>query len=419
MRLLSYVIIFDRPTGNIYTLPVPNIHVIQNCVLFNSCNRYLMYKTINICTVIFFSFIFGHSAYAMDGACGLNTCEPRMLFSELSTLGLKPTIKKNGDLVANLQIEFGESFVKELIEKHPSLALPNGKVDGKTIKWVREFGFSNTFSPGVKYVFSPFLTSENDFGAQVFIETLIPETYPILRSRAGFFSVEQLNEIKEMFSEHNYAFPVYILEKSLGFNHGAALKVSKRIYKEIFNESNYIIAGDIKKISNHNITIVGHGDPGNEYIVDGDVMIHFKDVVKILKDNGIPNSVNVELKHCFSGIGTEDEMTDKTESELKELFINKRINELVGDHKNSYAYKFSNEIYNYWPEFKGNVFGYKGFINLNQGFSYMRNPKDPTKVIMKFIYSVALGTVDNEMIDFDRTEMMVEYKRNDFIKTSS
>lgn len=353
-------------------------------------------------------------AYAGDGACGLFRCKSEHLFTALSSFGLPPEITKNDELIDGIRIEYGQGLIEELIKEHPSLGRnTGGKIDHKTLKWVQKIGFDNKHSSGVKYIFSPFITKDGNYGADIFIKTMIPQVYPKLMSVPGFFNKEQLLAIETRFAENDFELPKSSLQSYFLINEVKALKIAKKLYKEIFKEKKYISEEELKNIENHNITIVGHGFSGKDYISSDGVQLSLSEVVKIIKNSGIPGRVNIELKHNYAGLGSVEDKIDKTIDELKDMLIQGKINEVVLNKENSYAYKFAKEIFSQWPQFSGNITAYNGFVVPNQVLAYMINPKDQGSLITNVMYSVGLVAKDRKKVHFNKSELRVKYIKED------
>lgn len=369
----------------------------------------------NISYMLFFIYnIVGSSVYAGGGVCGLFSCKPECVESDLLALGLPPIITENEELLSRLELEHGSQLVSKLIEKHPLLAKKSReKIDVSTLKWVKNEGFSKTFSPGVKYIFSPFLSAENNFGSNALIDTFLPETYPFLRSRLGFFNEEQLNAAKQEFKKENFRTPVHFLGRSFDITGEKALKIAKKIYSTVFKEGNYILADNLSNISGHYIMIVGYGLPGADFVSDNRVSVTYKDVINILKENKIPNDVNVELKHDYAGFGKVDTNTKKTENQLTKMFVKRSLEIIQGSKEDSYAYKFAKGIYSAWPQFTGDIIAYNGLILPEKG-GYMRDPENLSTVTFEQIGSVGLLDINNTTVAFDKIEMTVEYKKENF-----
>lgn len=369
---------------------------------------------LKICFFALFGFL--HNAYAMDGVCGMNPCNKEFIKSSLIDLGLNSTIVNNGSLLANIQLEYSEFFVDELVNKHPSLKNPAGIIDTKTLKWIKEIGFSNKYSVGINYIVSPFITSANDYGANVFLRSWISELYPTIRTVPVFLSNEQLMAIRDLYYENDFELPILKLKKYFKLDKGTATALAKKVYYETFINEKYIIGNDIKKIGKHKVSIAGHGvnNPnGSDVISDTDIVVRFDEVVNILKKSGIPHDVDLELLVCSGALMKS--IPGKTKEELKNIFINRTIDEYTGDYKKSFGYKFSNYLYFNWAEFTGLVFAYKGSYILNMGPTYYRDPHDEKKLLSKYINSVSWKDINGDRIRFDRAELRAEYKRSDFI----
>lgn len=380
-----------------------------------------MYKKIYFSLIFFLLFFFGNASYAVSGACGLCNCDSESIELKLIDLGLNPKIKTNKDLLSGINNEYGQVFVDELTRLHPFISKkPDGKINKKTLYWVKKIGFSKISSLGIRYIFIPFIDNRSDFGEEIFFHAIIPEMYPAMKGVPYFYDIEQRDAMDRLFIKNNYADVIKYLEIEKGVDHKVSRKVAKDLYKKIFKEKKYLIGSDIKKIGGHRLIIIGHGLPGSESITNNQyvdaVEIHYSDVVKMLKNISLPENVNINLQTCFSGVGLTEINTNKTEDELIRLFINKQFDSVIGDKENSYAYKFAKEIYETFPQFRGNVFGYNGEYVINPLITYTRSPTDPTKVISKYMFSISLYDVNNEIVEFDRSEMMVEYNKFDFIK---
>lgn len=354
---------------------------------------------------------FGHSV----NACGLHCCDLNES-SQLVYLSLSPTINDNESLLSGIKFEYSQEFVEAIVKKHPFLRKkPKNKLDKKTLSWIEKMGFSETFSPGVRYVFSPFITESNNFGSNVLINTLFPEIYPVFRSRPVFFNEEQLYAVEKEFIKEDYRKIIHHLKESFDLSQENALLVSKKLHKKIFIEKNYIVGDDIKKIGEHRLIIAGYSKPGSDVIFDNRTELHFSNVVQILMDIGIPGNVDIDLKHSYAGFGQVEMDTGKSTAQLKELFIKGEIAQVLGDRVDSYAYKFSKEIYDKYPQFSGSVTAYNGKVIFDYEKGFSRNSLKPQEVIIGEINAVAVINIQNKLVNFDKSGMTVLYNKDDFI----
>lgn len=372
-----------------------------------------MYKKIHFYLIFLFSLFFAHFA----NASGFNCCDKEEMQSELVHLSLSPSITKNAELLSDIELEYGQEFVIQLKKDHPILEKKTkGKIDSKTLKWIENTGFSDKSSPGMRFVFSPFNTTKNEFGAHVLMETLLPEIYPIFRAMPLFYSENQLEALKEVFKKNNYRVIFHFLKKSFQLSEDKALEVSKELYSTLFDKTNYIFVKDIEKINNHNLIIAGYIVSDNNIISDNNIHLNYNDVVLILKKIEIPNNVNIVLKHSYAGSGSFPLKTDKSTSELKKLFENGSFESILGDSKDSYAYKFSKETYSMLSQFNGNIIAYNGDISFNYGKGYFRDPKNKINLILGETLPVSIKNKTGNLISFDKSGMRVSYSRSHFLR---
>lgn len=380
-----------------------------------------MYKKLHLTLIFFFLILLANPSYAIGGMCGLGNSDNKCLKSKLIDLSLSPKIVNNADLLSGIKSQYNQRFVDKLTKKHPFLLKkPNANIDHKTLEWVEKIGFSKIDSPGVSYTLLPFIDDTTNYGQESFVISVIHDSYPIFKSRPYFFDFYQREAMKEIFSKNDFAEAVYILVKEYDLTEKAAYKFSKEIYKKIFKEKRYLLGVDIRKIGGHRLNIVGHGLPGKDYItdhlyIDAD-KLYYSEVVSILKKLHLPKDIDINLLSCFSGVGTPDIIIEKTTDELIDIFIDREVDTVIGDKENSYAYKFSKEIYETMPEFEGSIVGYKGEYLISPSETYTRSLIDPNQITFEKMHAIILFDINNLPVEFDRMEMKVKYKKSDFIK---
>lgn len=346
----------------------------------------------------------------------VTACNSEAVSLKLGELGLSPTTQYYGNLLANIEIEYGKKFADELSRKHRYLIEnPTGKIDMKTLEWVEYIGFSTLHSPGVSFSFAPFL--DGDYGASLFLKDMLFRSYPVFYSRPAFLSNEQLNAVRNIFyDDGNYKAALSMfMRQYASISEANALDIVKNIYEQIIINKNYIIGDNMSKIKGATIRILGHGLPGYPAVSCSNVWVNYFEIIHIIKNSGVPGDVNIRLETCHAGNGNKDkEGIKKTAEELMDLFIKRKIPTLMGDVRESYGYKFSKEIYKAWPEFKGSVKGYYGMSYTKTFDGFMRDPSNPNKLVVKKMSAIGFNDVNKGKILFDRAEMIFEYNRKDF-----
>lgn len=265
---------------------------------------------------------------------------------------------------------------------------------------------------------SPFKTSLNNYGAELFIKTLLPYVYPVFKARMIILNQEQLEAFKKKYNDDNFRCDLEDYLKSAGVKSSEVEVVLNKLYNQLFDNENYILHNNMEKlkhINNHHVMMIGFNNPGEGNIFYNGAKLEYNDVVKLLEETALPPHVIFNLKHDYAGVGKGDKEISKNINQIKTAFLNKKISDLWGDKTESYAHKFSEYLYAN-SRFKGDVISYTGEIvfDYNQN-GYIRDPKNPnTLVRYKPLNSVLVRTGDEIELNFDYSEMMIKYKKDDF-----
>ena len=382
-------------------------------------NHFICYaktKKYRVSILLFISFFLSlsKSIASPDNSC--NTAEIK---KELVYLGLNPTSENNKELLKDIESKYPENFVRKIEEeikhiKHDS----DGSFNIKTLEYIEKIGFSGLYSPGVSYFISPFKTSLNNYGAELFIKTLLPYVYPVFKARMIILNQEQLEAFKRKYNDDNFRCDLEDYLKSAGVKSSDVEVVLNKLYNQLFDDKNYIFHNDMEKlkhINNHHVMMIGFNSPGEGNIFYNGAKLEYKDVVTLLEKTALPPYVIYNLKHDYAGVGKGDKEISKNINQIKTAFLNKKISDLWGDKTESYTYKFSEYLYAN-SRFKGDVIAYTGEIvfDYNQN-GHIRDPKNTnTLVRYKPINSVLVRTGDEIELYFDYSEMMIKYKKDDF-----
>lgn len=347
------------------------------------------------------------------------TCDKSTIEKELVFLGLAPTSKNNGELIKDIKHKYNDAFLGALTEQNMNIKQnEHGLFSVKELDFVADIGFKETFSPGVAYFLSPFNTPDNQYGADLLLETLLPYIYPRFRARLIVLHEMQLNALKKRFTSDVFVAHMNFFLEELGVEEDELKKVSATLFNTLFDEENYISANQknrLKNLSGHHVNIIGYSLPGNDELFYNGVKIHYKIVVETLITMKIPVDVIIDLQHDYAGVGEGEKETKESKNKLKLRFLNKDINSIWGDEKTSYAYKFSAELYRQWPEFIGSIKAYTGEIVSDYSKGFIRDPNNDKNLILINPIN-AVGVLDHQenLVLFDKFEMTVEYKKNDF-----
>lgn len=366
-------------------------------------------------------------------AAGEQSCDTKTLESSLTSLRLSPTLRSNKILTQHIRLLYGEAFVDELIERHPALeGEPKGRIDAKTLEWVKRVGFTGNSTIGVQYVISPF-QADVDYGAAFLIERLIfamRDGYPnYVLVKPAFLSMAQFRSVRDLFHDDgNFGFVVEILKGIYDESDIAILEKAKRMYKSIFTDINgYVKHSNLSLLSKRTVLIIGHGKPGRETISfelkgHGKSELHFSKVIEII--NKLPSDTDLYLATCGAGMGPQSqENTGKTKDELIHLFKSGGLKKsVIGDEKLSYAYKFAQELYNKRDGFTGKILapiGASTFMSQTKAWSRYRQKDNSYKVAIKNQLGIFLKDLNDKHVVFDRSAMLAIYTKNDFISLYS
>lgn len=379
-----------------------------------------MYKK-NISSIsLLCSVLFASPSYSGGG----DNCNPVFISEELVRLGLSPAIRTNGELISDVKNQLGSVFSEFLIKKNTFLKeVPLNKIDLKTLKWVDEVGLSNKYSPGMQYVFSPFYNQADQIKSAEFMASrIIPFLSPKILARPILMNRKHFNSVKFAFYDNGtYKTAVKFLIWHLKISEKKAKTIGEELYDKMFNEHDfYINQYQLNEMSGHTVNILGHCSPGSNTISDGTNELNYIEVVDILKESGIPSDVNLNLTHCNAGNGNKDQNTGLTRDALIDLFIKRKMKSIIGPAENSYAYLFSKDLFENWPEFSGTISAPYASSSLYYTSSgIMRNPENPGHAKTHKLYAVIFKDLNGTDVGFDRSELQVIYKKENFPKDNN
>lgn len=372
-------------------------------------------KKINVTvliTLIFFSVFFIQKA----SACGLNSNQAAMLSSSLENLKLNPNIRTNKELMTSIATEYGSALSTDLTNKHPHLKNDTSVIDLKTIKWIENKYFIHKFGLGMKYLILPFLLESIDYSSEGYINTLSANLHLSKSTVPIFLSEDQFDSVKMKMKSDNYQVTVKHLKRHFNLTELEALNSAKSIYKHIFKYQNYLVPEQLSLLrESSRVKIVAHGSPGNESIGEENYSMSYKELIMIIRSRNLPSHVDIELSSCYSGCGHINMVTRYSESEIIDLFLKGKISNISGNIKQSFAYKFSREIYSMWPSFSGEIISFYGTVMDSPGKAYIRDPHDRNKAIQANVFFSSVMSRDQQWVNIDKTEMIKRFTKADFI----
>lgn len=376
-------------------------------MMLNSLFDYIMNRFL----IYLFSLFFSVTIYAND--YDPNTCKGGTdLKNALAALMLTPSTKFNGQLMAEISLKYGEDLTKIILMKHPSLSNPAGKINLKTVHWILDSFFYSGRSPNKRVYFSPFVENTNRVIVSM-IDLMVADSFPLYSAIPLFVHKEQYKKVKEAFMFANFKFPISLFKKFYGVNSETARKMTMSLYSNVFRSDNYHIGFSGLKKHVGVLQIIGHSIPGNDSIEEEGLKMHFKDMVKILKEKNIPTNLPLSIYTCYGACGKLSgyNKTDFTEDELKKLFIDKKIQTLMEPIEFSFAYMFAEELFKELPAYTGSITAYQGVVTIVPFTVFTRDPKKPLSLITDRRFGVGLITKEGKYVWFDALEMTHVYTR--------
>lgn len=338
------------------------------------------------------------------------------LKNALIALKLSPTIKYNGDLLAEVQMQYGKDLVESMIDYHPNLRRPDKAIDIKTIHWVLERFFLTQENQARRVYFSPF-SKMNDKSIQEMVASIISESFPKITSIPVFFDEYKFKTIRTMFNKDNFNVSTGYIMSIYGTDRATSLLMAKAIYNQIFEKGKYVIGIENIKKNTRIISIIGHGHPGNPYINQNKLILHFSDVASLLKEADIPKDITISIDICNGSCGDlpRNFSTSLSREELIQAFLEGKIKNHIGENRKSFGFMFSKVLFSIIPDFRGNIITYNGSLSF-MPLSVLSIDKDnPTITKQKITFGVSLLTKDYKETWFDRSFMQYVYTRSMFI----
>lgn len=350
----------------------------------------------------------------------------------LTSYRFSPDINTNKEFADEIRARYGNHIADKLINMHAYLVHGNGKIDTDTVLWfIKEFKLSAK-SKTNEYFYVPLFdihSSRNNSSHHLLLNMILSRVYPDFTVKILFNNQDHLDSFKYFFSENNYERPKRVLSIGFKIKDSEFLdRIVDQIYFKIFTQKLYHTDPNTMKQDTYVLNIAGHGFPGSD-VLAGEVLkdhatgapvaqeIHYKDIVAKLKPHlFLDNRSVINLVTCNSASKGEPQI-QKTTEEMKELFIKGRlINEFNHglSEKDTFLYKFSNEIFMQRRAWNGSVRGWFGWISLLPRKTYVRDAEDPTKLIVEERYSVGIENSSGREVMFDKNELTKYYARSDF-----
>lgn len=343
---------------------------------------------ISLFRIIILSFSF--SVYSIEMLSNEENCDSLSISNALSSLHLNPSITKNGDFFAAILNEYASTVSDDLLKNHPVLMKkPNGLIDMKTIEWfILSYSKSDITdnTKATKFFLSPFMTIDNQFGADSMIRTAVGESFPHLMYVPAFLSIEQLNAMKNSYKQNNYQTPTNYFVLFYKLERNVAQKMAEVLF---------------------------------EFISDSNVKLHYSEVVDTIIKSSIPSHIQLELPHCFGTCGEslgEGEKLDKTEDEILEIFKNGKMDQFFGPIENSYSYKFASMIYASWSGYDNNIISYYGSVGFLESAAWVRDINNPKNLIKYTVPFVSWLDKNGKSVNLDKNEFRYIHKRSHFKK---
>ncbi len=366
-------------------------------------------------------FISSNLSVAVAGNNHNENCDPLVIKRALEALRFSSTSTTNGNFIAEVLNFYDSDVYHDLIEKNKFLMKnPNQKIDLNTIKWFLDSYLKMPPFSIKQYFIVPFTSEESEYGIEMMMTTLIGYSFPLLTIEPVLLSPLQLEGTKKKYKENNDRIPINLLIEFYEVSYNTALKMAQAFYIKIFEQNNYILTSSLRNLKSKKLYISAHGAPGYDGIFvknttsDKVVTISSMELVQDLKNREIPSSMDIELDSCYAASGNIPVPTNKTKDELKKLFIDKKIEDITGNKVDSFAYKFSKNLFNHIPQYNGKINAYYGYVSTYVQDDVLARDKVFTSELVK-IRALGAGFKDKDenSIEFDKGELKVEFSRSD------
>lgn len=286
----------------------------------------------------------------------INTCDIKTLELMLSNLGLDPTIRKNKDLITELNYKYGSSVSEYLYQEHPYLANAKDDIlDNQTIEWAVD-AIWNSDNKTMKYL--PIMVDLDESKMNQYIIASYYELYAS-QDRVAFVFSTNAEYIQFMMYVKNNIFRI-LSEK---FTNLTPFEIQKRAnrYQDIYiKKGRYFIGFNSIPTKKARIIILGHGKEGVDGIKVADFPILSKDLIQRLILLNVPSDARLHLNSCHSACPAN--ALNYTVKEIKYMFKNDLLKKIIQTGNDSFLSIFYQELYKEIPIFKGEVHGYIGRI---------------------------------------------------------
>lgn len=342
-----------------------------------------------------------------------SSCGGTKLENALLLLKIDPSAKDNGHLLAELMVQYGETLVSRMIEKHPALKNPKGRIDSKTISWITEAFFGNPTTSNSRYFIVPVLDPSGNYGANMIIGTLVGQSFPTLTSRPAFLSSDQFHAVKAAYENNDYEIPAHYLKTQHGLSSKVAKDMARQFHGQIFNSATSHTTLDTVDTSTHRLVIYGHGKPGSDTVTAGNATTTYQDIVDHLLANKIADNAEIEIGSCFAACGNISEKLSASPEQLKQAFLAGTIDQYLGNPADSFAHKLAKELYSRNLDFNGKIIAYKGAVTMHPRQVFIRDPHNPQQLIEVRGFGVALQANNGTLIHFTKEDMRIILGRED------
>lgn len=323
---------------------------------------------------------------------------------------LSPSIQNNGQLMAELMMNYGAELVDDILKKHPALKNPTGPLDARTISWMVDSYFAGNYDTLQRFFIVPFQTDANRYGAEMAIRVMLGETFPDFSTRPVFLNQAQFHAVKEFYEADDFRNAIHFLQGFYGVDEETARSMAISFHNRLYVENAHFVGLSDLETSGSRLVIYGHGLPGGSDIADGGVLVSYKEVVELLKANKISKNTDIELGNCFGGCGKLPPVKG-TEEQLKQAFLNGAMDQYTGSLQESYAYRFARELYSRDPDYTGKVIAYKGSVSAAPTMVWTRDPRNPSVLKKLHKFGVSLQDSNGKMVTFDKDGMRIELTR--------
>lgn len=336
-------------------------------------------------------------------------CDIKDLEQALISLKISPKVRMNVDLFTQLSHHYGDAMVESLKKAHPYLYNPIGPVNGETVQWIIEHHFKQPVKSS-NLIMLPFSDTANH-GSHDFVKLILGRSYPSMTSIPLFETETQMIRVRGLFRQNDFHYSKeYFTEIYEIYDDAALDDITKRLYKKIFEDKNYVIASDIKDSGPRRLQIIGHGEAGGNSLESGMDDISYQDLAKRVHASEYYDiKTDIEFVSCQSGCSNSK--IDASIPELKAAFLDGSLPFLNNTPSESFAFKFLQELLKIDPDFAGNIYAYVGKVHMGPAIVWSKKP-GTNSLVQNVDYGSYITNSAGEEIAFNLSGVVIKLNKD-------